>query len=145
MIEAARLTPQAATELLQSGPQGLSGEQVEQRLEEYGPNVVVQEKRHTRIVLLGHALINPLVVLLLILATVSVLTGDFKAALVMSAMVVLGVVLRFVQETRADTAAAKLRGAVERVIADGRHVTPDLNPKDGSRTDEMTDAIIRQL
>ena len=75
LIEAARLTPQAATELLQSGPQGLSGEQVEQRLEEYGPNVVVQEKRHTRIVLLGHALINPLVVLLLILATVSVLTG----------------------------------------------------------------------
>jgi Mg2+-importing ATPase len=112
VIEVALLTPQAATELLQTGPQGLSQEQVEQRLEQYGPNVVAQEKRHTWIVLLGHALINPLVVLLLILATVSLLTGDLKAAIVMSVMVVLGVVLRFVQETRADVAAARLKAMI---------------------------------
>jgi Mg2+-importing ATPase len=112
LIEAGRLTSLAAMELFQSGPQGLSQEQVEQRLEEYGPNVVVQEKRHTWLVLLGHALINPLVVLLLILATISVLTEDFKAAIVMSTMVVLGVVLRFVQETRADTAAVRLKAMI---------------------------------
>ena len=112
LIEAARLPAQAALELLESAPQGLSQEQAEQRLEEYGPNVVAQEKRHTWISLLGHALINPLVVLLLILATVSLLTGDLKAAIVMSAMVVLGVVLRFVQETRADAAAARLKAMI---------------------------------
>jgi len=112
LIEAARLTPPAALELLQSGLQGLPQEQAEQRLEEYGPNVVAQEKRHTWITLLGYALINPLVVLLLILATVSVLTGDLKAATVMYGMVVLGVVLRFVQETKADAAAAKLKAMI---------------------------------
>ncbi len=112
LIEAARATPQAAMEALQSGPQGLSQEQAEQRLEEYGPNVVAQEKRHTWLHLLGHALINPLVILLLILATVSLLTGDLKAAVVMSVMVVLGVVLRLVQETRADAAAAKLKAMI---------------------------------
>jgi Mg2+-importing ATPase len=112
LVEAAQGTAQAAMELLQSGPQGLSQPQAEERLEEYGPNVVAQEKRHTWIGLLGHALINPLVVLLLILATVSLLTGDLKATIVMSAMVVLGVVLRFVQETRADAAAARLKAMI---------------------------------
>ena len=83
---------------------------------------MAQEKRHTWIGLLGHALVNPLVILLLILATVSLLTGDFRAAIVMSAMVVLGVVLRFVQETRADAAAAKLKAMISvtaTVVRDG--------------------------
>jgi Mg2+-importing ATPase len=110
--EAARLAPAAALELLQSGPQGLSQEQAEQRLEEYGPNVVAQEKRHTWITVLGHALVNPLVVLLLILAIVALATEDFRAAIVMFAMVGLGVVLRLVQETRADLAAARLKAMI---------------------------------
>ena len=122
LIEAARLTPPAALELLQSGPQGLSQEQAEQRLEEHGPNVVAQEKRHTWLHLLGHALLNPLVILLLVLATISLLTGDLRAATVMYGMVVLGVVLRFVQETKADAAAAKLKAMISvtaTVVRDG--------------------------
>jgi Mg2+-importing ATPase len=122
VIEAAGLTVQQALNLLQSGPQGLSQEQAEQRLEEHGPNTVAQEKRHTWIVLLGHALVNPLVVLLLILATISLLTKEFKAAVVMSVMVVLGVVLRFVQETRADAAAGRLKAMIRvtaTVLRDG--------------------------
>jgi Mg2+-importing ATPase len=110
--EAARLPAGAALELLQSSPRGLSQEQAQQRLEEHGPNVVAQEKRHTWITLLGHALVNPLVVLLLILAIVSLATEDFRAAIVMFAMVVLGVVLRLVQETRADLAAARLKAMI---------------------------------
>jgi len=108
--------------MLRTGPQGLPQEEAERRLEQYGPNVVAQEKRHTWVSLLGHAMINPLVVLLLILAAVSLLTGDLKAAVVMSAMVVLGVVLRLAQETRADTAAAKLKAMISvtaTVIRDG--------------------------
>ena len=81
--------------------QGLSEAEAARRLKEHGPNVVAQDKRHTRWRLLGRALINPLVILLSILATVSALTGDLRAAVVMAVMVVLGVVLRFVQEARA--------------------------------------------
>ncbi len=120
--EAARLPAGGALELLQSRPGGLSQEQAEQRLEEYGPNVVAQEKRHTWIALLGHALVNPLVVLLLILAIVALATGDFRAAIVMFAMVGLGVVLRLVQETRADMAAARLKAMISvtaTVVRDG--------------------------
>ncbi len=55
---------------------------------------------------------NPLVLLLLALGTVSFLTGDQRATAVIFVMVVLGVVLRFFQETRADNAAAKLQAMV---------------------------------
>ena len=55
---------------------------------------------------------NPLVILLLILAVVSYLTGDPRAGTVMLIMVFLGVSLRFVQEARADDAAAKLKAMI---------------------------------
>ena len=83
---------------------------------------MAQDKGHSRLKLLGHALVNPLVILLSILAAISALTGDFRAASVMLAMVVLGVVLRFVQEARADTAAAKLKAMISvtaTVVRDG--------------------------
>lgn len=43
------------------------------------------------------------------LAVVSFLTGDLRAIIVIFVMVVLGVVLRFFQEVRADHAAEKLK------------------------------------
>src|ERR1035437_10045124 len=55
---------------------------------------------------------NPLVLLLLALGTISFLTGDVRAMVVIFVMVVLGVVLRFVQEMRADNAAEKLKAMV---------------------------------
>jgi Mg2+-importing ATPase len=123
LIETAHLTVKDALEKLQSTRLGLSREQAEQCMEQHGPNVVAQEKRHTRIGLLGRAMVNPLVVLLLILAAVSLLTSDLTAAIVMAGMVVLGVALRFVQESKADAAAARLKAMISvtaTVIRDGK-------------------------
>jgi Mg2+-importing ATPase len=53
-----------------------------------------------------------LVLLLLALGVLSFLTGDLRATVVIFVMVVLGVVLRFFQEMRADNAAAKLQAMV---------------------------------
>jgi len=78
-VEAAQATIPAVMEKLQTSPRGLSREQAEQRLEEQGPNTVVMGKRFRRLRLLGHALANPLVILLAILATISFATGDMKA------------------------------------------------------------------
>lgn len=103
--------------------QGLSAEQAEQRLQEHGPNTVAREVQYRRLRLLAHALVNPLVILLAVLATVSFLTGDMRAAVVMILMVLLGVVLRFVQEARADQAAARLKAMISvtaTVVRDGR-------------------------
>ncbi len=123
LLEAAGSTPEEVLQKLRSSKAGLSAAEAEQRLQEYGPNVVAREDRHPRIHLLGKALINPLVILLLVLAASSFLTGDFRAGSVMLLMVVLGVVLRFVQEARADSAAAKLRAMIRvhaTVLRDGQ-------------------------
>ena len=101
----------------------MSQAEAERRLEQYGPNVVTQEQRHRRLKILGHACVNPLVILLLLLAAVSLMTGDARAATVMLSMVVLGVALRFVQESRADDAAAKLKAMISvtaTVVRDGQ-------------------------
>ena len=114
---------------LQTSASGLSEEEAARRLEEYGPNVVTQEQRYGRLKLLGRACANPLVILLLLLATVSALseyfeaTHDYRAATVMLLMVVLGVALRFLQESRADDAAAKLKAMISvtaTVVRDGQ-------------------------
>src|SRR5208283_5865971 len=98
LLEAAGGEPEEVLQKLHTSKDGLSGEEAEQRLRQYGPNVVAREERHPRIHLLGKAVINPLVILLLVLAGFSFLTSDYRAGSVMLVMVILGVVLRFVQE-----------------------------------------------
>jgi Mg2+-importing ATPase len=112
LLEVARLEPEEMFQKLQTSPKGLTPEEAERRLQDVGSNVVAQELRHPRLRLLGRALVNPLVILLLVLAAFSFLTEDFRAGAVMVLMVILGVVLRFVQEARADTAAAKLKAMI---------------------------------
>uniref|UniRef100_B8DJS2 Magnesium-transporting ATPase, P-type 1 n=1 Tax=Nitratidesulfovibrio vulgaris (strain DSM 19637 / Miyazaki F) TaxID=883 RepID=B8DJS2_NITV9 len=94
---------------LKTTPHGLAQGEAERRLRLHGVNAVGTDRSHPRLRMLAKALLNPLVILLLVLAALSALTGDMRAATVMGLMVVLGVGLRFVQEARADTAAARLR------------------------------------
>ena len=102
---------------------GLTQEEAERRTEIYGPNEIAAHRPIGWPTRLFHALRNPLVILLAALAIISLATGDVRAATVMTLMIVLGVVLRFVQESRADTAAAALRGMITvtaTAIRDGR-------------------------
>jgi Mg2+-importing ATPase len=109
--------------LLGTSPAGLTEDEVAARLEQYGPNEVGREKHEGWPQRLYIATRNPLVILLTILATLSFATGDFRAGVVMLLMVVLGVSLRFVQETKANTAAAKLKAMISvtaTVVRDGQ-------------------------
>ena len=114
------------TEVLQSlgtSLNGLTETEAEARLAQHGTNEVGQEQRHEWLHRLWTAVRNPLVVLLTALATLSYITGDFRAGTVMLLMVILGVSLRLVQETRADKAAAKLKAMISvtaTVVRDGQ-------------------------
>jgi P-type Mg2+ transporter len=104
-----------AAEILQrlnTSPNGLTDEAAAERLEVFGPNEIAQERRHGWPGRIWLASRNPLVVLLTSLAIVSFVTGDLRAGTVMMLMVVLGVSLRFIQETKADTAAARLKAMI---------------------------------
>jgi Mg2+-importing ATPase len=104
----------ADTVLKELGSQlgGLSETEADSRLERIGTNEIAQEKRQSALRRLLSNIKNPLVLLLLALAVLSFLTGDLRAMAVIFSMVVLGVVLRFFQEMRADNAAAKLQAMV---------------------------------
>jgi Mg2+-importing ATPase len=113
-------------ELLQSlrtAPEGLTQAEAEERTRTSGPNEVAQERRRGWFIRLLIILRNPLVILLAILSSISFATGDARAGSVMAGMVVLSVVLRFVQEARADSAAAKLKAMIHvtaTVVRDGK-------------------------
>ncbi len=129
LAELAEAEPAVALERLGSSQDGLSEEEAARRLERHGPNVVASDERHTRLRLLLRACLNPLVLLLAVLAIVSLATGDVRAAAVMTVMIVLGVSLRFAQEARAGAAAEKLRAMIRvtaTVLRAGRPVEEPL-------------------
>nr|AYA93368.1 putative ATPase [uncultured bacterium pG7] len=113
LLEMAHLETSAVLEKLATSAEGLSEAEAEERLEQYGANVVAQERRKPFLERLWDNVKNPLVILLSVLGIVSYLTGDLRATVVIFVMVILGIVLRYVQETRADHAAEKLRAMVK--------------------------------
>jgi len=131
---AADFVREAATreisEVLQSlgtSPNGLTEAEAAVRLEQYGPNEVAHERRHEWLHRLWIAVRNPLVILLTILAILTFATAesssDYAGGVVMLVMVFLGVSLRFMQETRAGNAAAKLKAMIKvtaTVLRDGQ-------------------------
>src|ERR1700683_5522126 len=74
ILEAAETDPEEVLGKLETSRSGLTTEETERRLRQYGPNVVANESKHGWVRLLLKAIINPLVILLLVLALVSTLT-----------------------------------------------------------------------
>ena len=109
-------------EKLNTRPEGLTVAEVQARLEQYGPNVLAKDQRPAIGRLLWRAVLNPLVLLLAALATISFATGDLRSGVVMLSMIVLSVGLKLIQEARADNAAAKLKAMISvtaTVLRDG--------------------------
>src|SRR5579859_983476 len=115
---------------------GLSGDEVATRQAQYGPNQIAREHKTSFARRLLDNVKNPLVILLTALGIISFLTGDIPGTIVIFIMVLLGVVLRFFQELRADNAAEKLRAMVSTtatVVRDGKDLEvplKDLVPGD---------------
>src|SRR5450756_1278689 len=112
LLETARAQTDTALKELASRADGLSQAEADSRLKQYGLNQIAREKRQSPLMRLLGNVKNPLVILLTALGVLSFLTGDLRATAVIFVMVVLGVVLRFVQEMRADNAAEKLEAMV---------------------------------
>ena len=74
--ELAQLNRDELFERLNTSFTGLNAEQAEERLDEYGPNVVASQQPVPWYIILLHAFKNPFVFVLAFLAVVSALTGD---------------------------------------------------------------------
>ncbi|WP_432045731.1 cation-translocating P-type ATPase [Streptomyces asiaticus] len=136
---------------------GLSGEEAARRLGEYGANVVARERRTPVWRRVLQQLRDPLIVVLLVAAVLTLTTGDFPDASVILLVITVNTVAGVVQEVRAERAVAALTALsapTARVIRDGgecsvpaAHVVPgdlvllgegDIVPADG----EVVDAAL---
>jgi Mg2+-importing ATPase len=123
IVELAALASDVAYQRLGSRSTGLTADEAAARLAEHGPNVVAGDARKSVSLFLWHAVMNPLVLLLAVLATIAFATGDARAGSVMSLMIVIGVGLKLIQEAKADSAAAKLKAMISvtaTVLRDGQ-------------------------
>ena len=112
LLAKARVDADTVLKQLHSRLGGLTAAEAQTLGKQVGPNEIARQKRQAGLMrLLGNAR-NPLVLLLMALGILSFLTGDQRATVVIFVMVVLGVVLRFFQELRADHAAEKLQAMV---------------------------------
>ena len=112
IVDSAQAEVAIVLEQLGTSLNGLTSEEIEKRLEIYGPNEVAKEKRQSWYMRLWSNIKNPLVILLIVLGVISYLTGDIRATVMILVMVLLGIVLRYFQESRADSAAEKLKAMV---------------------------------
>jgi Mg2+-importing ATPase len=123
LLTAARADCATLLQALDSRLDGLAASAAASRLQQVGPNQIAREKSRSLLQRLLANVKNPLVLLLLALAALSYVTADYRATVVILVMVVLGVVLRFYQELRADQAAEKLQAMVSNtatVVRDGK-------------------------
>lgn len=112
LLKSARADTDTVLKGLVSQLSGLSTAEANSRLKQFGTNEIAREKHQSALMRLLGNIKNPLVLLLIALGVLSFLTGDQRATVVIFLMVVLGVVLRFFQEMRADHAAEKLQAMV---------------------------------
>jgi len=113
LIGIAQSEPIEVIKSLDSSMQGLSVNEAHERLGKYGLNEAVHEKRRSFLILLLKTFNEPLVFLLLTIASISFYTHDFEAAAVVLVMVLLSVSIRFFQEFRANAAAENLKSMVK--------------------------------
>ena len=112
LLEQARADTDTVLKGLGSQLDGLGAAEARSRLKQFGTNEIAREHRPSALMRLLDNVKNPLVLLLTALGVLSYFTGDLRATVVIFVMVILGVVLRFFQEMRADNAAEKLQAMV---------------------------------
>ncbi len=87
---------------------GLSGQEAERRLEQYGYNEPAKKKKRRILFQILSRFVNPLVIVLFIIAGFSLFFGERISAILIIIMAFISVFLSFIQEYRAGKEAEKL-------------------------------------
>ncbi len=122
MTEWYRLSADEALDQAQSDPQGLTDVEAARRLDEHGPNELVDAGTKSPWRILAEQFTSLLIIILIIAAVVSALLGDYEDAIVIMAIVLLNGALGFRQEYKAEktmTALRKLAAPIVRVRRGG--------------------------
>jgi P-type Ca2+ transporter type 2C len=102
---------------------GLSSEEAQRRLKEYGPNEIRRDEATSALILLARQFGSPVIWLLLGAALLSIALGEWLDALAIGVIVIVNALIGFLQEHRAERAVMALRSMTApraRVLRDGR-------------------------
>ena len=110
---------------------GLSSEEVQRRLQEFGPNELKKEKGKSPVRLFLEQFTDILIIILLIATALSMAIGEFYDAIVIIAIVIACAVLGFTQEYKAEKALEalkKMTAPTATVLRDGKEIQlPTIN------------------
>ena len=96
---------------------GLTFEDAEQRLEEFGENKVDVKKPDPWYSVLIKSFMDPFIYVLVGLLVVSALTKDYEAVIVMGTMIIVSAVIRFIQDFKAQQESLALQDLVKHTCA----------------------------
>ena len=116
------LTPQEVIEKLGSSSSGLSSEEAANRLNQYGSNAIASTKQKSPVLKYLSYYKNPLILLLLVAGTVSIVLGQAESVILIYVIVIISTLLTYYQESKAEKASQLLKEKVSTtatVIRDG--------------------------
>ncbi len=126
LISSSKMETEALLMRLKTSYSGLTETQVETIRNEYGSNEISHDKQESVLKRLFDAFVNPFTIVLFVLAIISVFTDmvlvapedrDPTAVIIICVMVTISGILRFIQETRSNNAAEKLKDMVHTTVA----------------------------
>jgi Mg2+-importing ATPase len=130
LAEICALNSSEVLKRLATTDRGLNAADVERLAVEFGPNVIGTNRRESALMDFLRRFRNPLVIQLLVIATVSMVMRDVPSTVVVGGMLLLSVVLAHVQELRSSKAVEKLRELVRArviVLRDGAEAEVDFH------------------
>jgi Mg2+-importing ATPase len=101
-----------AVDALPAEPAGLSSQEAAERLARFGPNEPSSVSRYSAVSEFTSALTNPLALILVGAAAVSIFVGQAVDATLIIVIVLIGTVINFVQSHRSQKAAERLKAQV---------------------------------
>ncbi len=107
------LSQETVLQRLQATLEGLHHQQVMERQQEYGRNVLPVKPPPTVVALFLHQFFSPLIYILLAAGLISLLLGDFKDAIFIFAVVLLNAGIGTYQEWKAEKSAAALQSLLK--------------------------------
>ena len=109
---------------LKTGRNGLSADESQKRLSQYGHNRLEEKPGKSPLLIFFEQFTNILILILIVAAVISAFIGDLTDTIVILAIVLLNAVIGFFQEYRAERALAalkKLEIPAATIIRDGKH------------------------
>ncbi|MEK7841156.1 MAG: cation-transporting P-type ATPase, partial [Deltaproteobacteria bacterium] len=94
---------------LKSSPQGLSSEDAQKQLEEYGPNELLEKKKKTPLAMFLDQFKDFMIIVLIAAAIIAGALGEAADTIAIAVIIVLNAIIGFVQEYRAEKAMAALK------------------------------------